>query len=218
MTETLAEPRRPRREEDATAPFVLDRTSTRPPPAPDDLEPESIAHVEHDGEHDGVVHLVSRRSDPSERGETPHAPETTADEAAPSGDARALAAHLTEPRLDRAGRRAVRLLAWALAMDALVLLTLASISLGRLTREGAGAPDLLIGGVTLVLALPCLLGAQSAARIGRRGATPTTDAHRFAQSVGHLRALFVIKATVLFTTLGLGCFAFSLVASLLALL
>jgi hypothetical protein len=215
MTETLAEPRRPRREEDATAPFVLDRTSTRPPPAPEELEPASIPHAGEDVEHDGVVHLVSRRSDPSERGEASHADEATP--VAPPADARD-AAHATEPRLDRAGRRSVRLLAWALAMDALVLLTLASISLGRLTREGAGAPDLLIGGVTLVLALPCILGAQSAARIGRRGATPTTDAHRFAQSVGHLRALFVIKATVLFTTLGLGCFAFSLVASLLALL
>jgi hypothetical protein len=211
MTETLAEPRRPRHEDDATAPFALDRPSTRPPPPPERLEAESFSGVEDDA-HDGFVHLVSRRSDPGERGE---APQSTG---VPSPEARELAAHATEPRLDRAGRRAVRLLAWALAMDAVVLLTLATMSLGRLTREGAGAPDLLIGGVMVVLALPCILGAQSAARIGRRDATPTTDAHRFAQSVGHLRALFVIKATVLFTTLGLGCFAFSLIASLLALL
>jgi hypothetical protein len=197
---------------------VLDRTSTRPPPAPEASEPVPPLHLDahHDDTEDEIVHLVSRRSGPGAEGETSHTPEHAPEDAPREG--RETAAHAVEPRLDRAGRRAVRLLAWALAMDALVLLTLASISLGRLTREGAGAPDLLIGGVTLVLALPCILGAQSAARIGRRGATPTTDAHRFAQSVGHLRALFVIKATVLFTTLGLGCFAFSLIASLLALL
>lgn len=212
MTETLAESRRARRDDEGTAPFVLDRTSTRPPPAPADRPEPTIA--DSDEVHDGVVHLVSRRSDPGPVRDGAHEPRAAAGPEPNTPDG----AHATEPRLDRAGRRSVRLLAWALGMDAIVLLTLASISLGRLTGEGAGAPDLLIGGVTLVLALPCILGARSAAAIGRRGATPTTDAHRFAQSVGHLRALFMFKAAVLFATLGLGCFAFSLVASLLALL
>ncbi|MBN8609898.1 MAG: hypothetical protein J0L92_04910 [Deltaproteobacteria bacterium] len=206
MTETLGERRR-RGEDDATAPFVLDRSSVRPPttePPPTHetgASPNPDEHA-HD-EHDGVVDLVSRRSIPSS--EPLPAPAATSR----ANDTR---------RLDKPGRRAARWLAWALVVDALVLLTLAFTSLGRLLDEGAGAPDLLIGSVSLVLALPCVLGARHLAGVGRRTSTPTHDAHGFAQGIGHLRALFVIKATVLFMTLGLGCFAFWLIASLLALL
>lgn len=212
MTETLGERRR-RAEDDATAPFVLDRSSVRPPEAPPTGETEAgpdaaadeHAHDAHD-EHDGVVDLVSRRSIPSSEPLTAQPALTRTSRA---NDTR---------RLDKTGRRAARWLAWALVVDAMVLLTLAFTSLGRLLDEGAGAPDLLIGSVSLVLALPCVLGARQLAGVGRRNGTPTHDAHGFAQGIGHLRGLFVIKATVLFMTLGLGCFAFSLIASLLALL
>lgn len=213
MTEALGERRR-RGEDDATAPFVLDRSSVRPPttePPPTigppthetaDAPPDEHAH----DEHDGVVDLVSRRSIPSTE---PLAAQPALAATSRANDTR---------RLDKPGRRAARWLAWALVVDALVLLTLAFTSLGRLLDEGAGAPDLLIGSVSLVLALPCVLGARHLAGVGRRTSTPTHDAHGFAQGIGHLRALFVIKATVLFMTLGLGCFAFWLIASLLALL
>lgn len=204
MTEALTEPSASQRNDEGTAPFILDR-SVADAPAP--LGSEAAAPSE--DEHDGVVHLVSRREDPSGR---PREPSDVPDEVpARPEDA-------TEPRLDRAGRRAARLLAWALGVDAVVALTLAAVSLGRLARGGAGVPDLVLGAVALTLALPCILGAQSAARIGRRGTTPASDAHRFAKSIGRLRWLFALKATVLFTTLGLGCFAFSMIASLLALL
>ncbi len=224
MTETVG--RRGRRKEDeATAPFVLDRSSVRPPPpaASESAERESLrddaaiaspvaspvaghaleaalvdgtASGEHD-EHDGVVDLVSRRSVPSEQPVRTSAPADTR-------------------RLDRAGRRASRWLAWALVVDAAVLLTLAFTSLSRLLDGAAGAPDLLIGSVTFVLALPCLLAARHLGGIGRRSTTRVHDAHGFAQGIGHLRAIFMLKAFVLASTLGLGCLAFSLIASLLA--
>lgn len=281
MTELAPQRRARRPEDDATAPFSLERTSSRPPAMDAPGEESSVGgaaeHVERSAEHveraveraghgphqgledalddhDGVVHLVSRRSDPSGRVsiEPPrdwahepapvedHAPEEPSVLDAPpadhgiAGDGIAhdetpgaaasvdhSAARRSEPdtrRLDRAGVRATRFLTTALAVDALVLLTLASMTLARLRYEAAGAPDLLVGLVALVLALPCLLGAISLFRMARRGSSATTDAHRFAQGIGHLRAIFVIKATVLFATLGLGCFAFSLVASLLAVL
>ncbi len=123
-------------------------------------------------------------------------------------------------RLDRGGRRAVRRLVLALVLEALVLASLAGVSLGRLVRDGGGAagPDALIGAVALVLTLPTIFGAYELARVGRAGSTPPLDARRLARGVGHLRTLFIVKATVLFTTLGLGCFVFSLLAALLTAL
>lgn len=118
-------------------------------------------------------------------------------------------------RLDRAGRRATRLVAAALFVDAVVLFALVGVSAIRISEAGAGIPDLMVGGLALILALPCLLGAHSLRRVGHLD--PSGDAHLFAQGIGHLRGIFVLKATVLFTALGLSCFAFSLLASLLAL-
>lgn len=225
LTPTPDRSARKRRDEE-TAPFVLDRSSVRPPP-----EPSTTASHE----EDAIVDLVARRSDPiapmtaleppstsppSGSGSGSDEIPTAAPEASPSGEQALPARASGAPSLplDRPGRRALRLVSWALALDGLVLLTLSGAAAARLTREGAGAPDLLLAGVALVLALPSLLGANLLFRVGRRGSTETLDARRFSQGIGHLRAIFVIKATVLFTTLGLGCFVFSLVASLLALL
>lgn len=135
--------------------------------------------------------------------------------AAPTGPASVPQTAAAPARLDRAGRRATRLVVAALLADALVLLLLAGVSAIRVSEAGAGIPDLMVGGLALILALPCLLGAHSLRRVGQLD--PTGDAHLFAQGIGHLRGIFVLKATVLFTALGLSCFAFSLIASLLAL-
>lgn len=222
MTEAIDDRRM--RGDGETGPFRLERSSVHPqlPPHDDDRAQNASSRAASLPPDDLVLELVSRRSDAispatdtadATKEDAPTAPAVAEEDAAP-----APTTDTSMLRLDRAGRRAARLLTWALAFDALVLFSLAFAGFLRVTRGGAGAPDLLVGSVAFVLALPCALGAQSLLRLGRGRATATTDARRFAQGIGHLRAIFVIKATVLFTTLGLGCFAFSLVASLLAFL
>jgi len=169
VTHAAADRRARGSEDDATAPFVLDRSAERVSEPP---------HVEDRGEVEPA---------------TP----------------------LPPARLDRAGRRATRFVAAALFLDALVLLALVGVSTVRISEAGAGIPDLMVGGLALILALPCLLGAHSLRRVGHLDATG--DAHLFANGIGHLRGFFLLKATVLFTALGLSCFAFSLIASFLAL-
>lgn len=170
MTHAAADRRARAVEDDATAPFILDRSAERVSEPPDAAE---------------------------ERGE--------GEPATP----------LPPARLDRAGRRATRFVAAALFVDALALLALVGVSAVRISEAGAGIPDLMVGGLALILALPCLLGAHSLRRVGHLDATG--DAHLFANGIGHLRGFFLLKATVLFTALGLSCFAFSLIASFLAL-
>ncbi len=171
------------REDDATAPFVLERA----PEQGTGPTPESAPRDSGLPSDEVPIELV-----------TPATPDPGA------------------LPLDRGGRRAARLVTQALVLDALLLLGLAGASVVRISRADAGVPDLLVGGLALVLSLPCLLGARSLWRLGRGSATE--DAHHFAQGIAHLRGIFVLKATVLFSALGLGCFAFSLIASLLALL
>jgi hypothetical protein len=198
-----------RREEDATAPFVLDRAAPPDEPillgsplrADTEPAPDAPRHDDDATHHDAGVH------DDVTMHEALHGEERSSE---PVGaDPAALP-------LDRAGRRAGRRLVWALLLDAALLLTVTATAGLRMSRAGPGAPDVLFGGLALVLALPCLLSAWSFRGLGQGSAHD--DAHRFAQGIAHLRSIFVLKATVLFATLGLGCFAFSLIASLLSLL
>lgn len=207
MTEALGEPGLRPSEDDETAPFALERTAdperapgpplAAPEVAPDiapDMAPEVAPAVAHEVTPE-IAHGVV----------TPGARETPI----PLVDPASLP-------LDRMGRRAARFVTQALLLDALVLVGLAVACGVRLRHEGAGAPDLLLGGLALVLALPCLLAARSLYGLGR--GTATDDAHRFAQGIAHLRGIFVLKATLLFATLGLGCFTFSLLVSLFSLM
>lgn len=181
-----------RPEDDGTAPFVL-----RERPGDDTTAPFALDR------------FAGRDEPPARSDADPPAPE--------AADA---TAHVEQDPnsypLDRAGRRAGRMVAWALLLDGLVLGAIVVVAGLRVSRAGAGVPDVLLGGLALVLALPCLLAARSFWGLGKGSARD--DAHRFADGIAHLRGIFILKATVLFTTLGLGCFAFSLIASLLALL
>lgn len=196
MTEALTE----RPEDDGTAPFVL-----RERPGDDATAPFALERVA-DPTPGAVGDPVAA---PGEEGLAP-AEEAHAPSEAPT------APDPSSYPLDRAGRRAGRQIVWALVLDAGILATIVAHAGLRISRSGAGAPDVLLGGLALVLALPCLLAARSFWGLGR--GTAKEDAHRFAQGIAHLRGIFVLKATVLFATLGLGCFVFSLVASLLSLL
>jgi hypothetical protein len=191
VTEAFTE----RPEDDGTAPFVLTER-----PGDDETAPFALERVAEPGEGGEDVEDVHRDPTPSDEAPVPLEP-------APDP--------MLYP-LDREGRRAGRRIVWALLLDAGVLVTLAVMAGLRVSRGGAGAPDVLLGGLALVLALPCLLAARSFWGLGR--GTAVDDAHRFAQGIAHLRGIFVLKATVLFATLGLGCFVFSLIASLLSLL
>lgn len=176
-------------EADATAPFVLHRR--------DALEQAPNAET-HD--HDDPREDVPAESVPQAEG----SPEV---EASPANDRRPL---------DRAGRRAARRASFALLLDGVALLGLAGASVTRIARTGAGIPELVLGGIALVLALPCLFAARSLRRVGRRDASAVEDAHGLAQGVAHLRGLFILKASLLFLFLGLGCFVSSVVGAFLA--
>lgn len=167
------------------------------------------------GEEEPTAPFVLDRA--AERVSEPGAPRAQPADGPPGGAPGAPPLELipAPARLDRAGRRATRLLVAALLLDALVLLFLVGVSAVRVTEAGAGIPDLMVGGLALILALPCLLAAHSLRRVGQLD--PIGDAHLFAHGIGHLRGIFMLKAGVLFTALGLSCFAFSLIASLLAL-
>jgi hypothetical protein len=158
---------------------------------------------------------LERVADPAPTGATPE----DGPEVPPETPRETVPIPLVDPAtlpLDRGGRRAARFVTQALVLDALVLLGLTTACGVRLARGAAGAPDLLLGGLALVLALPCLLAARSLHGLGR--GTATDDAHRFAQGIAHLRGIFVLKATLLFATLGLGCFTFSLLVSLFSVM
>lgn len=154
--------------------------------------------------------LLAPRTQPSEV-------EDTALAAAPEPESLAPAEPLT---LDGAGRGAVRRVSLAIFLEAFVLASLAVASFTRVFRDGVEAmgPELLVGALALALAIPALHSARDFWRVGRRSSDAKSDARYVVQAVGHLRALFIVKATLLFVTLGLGCFAFSLIAALVAAL
>ena len=120
-----------------------------------------------------------------------------------------------ERKLDRAGRRSLRFLKQSLLVHGALLAVVGFASCLRIVRIGWSPPELVVGGLAFVLSLPCFLSANTLWRLGR---TPDAhlDAHKFAQGIAHLRAMFVLRATLLFATLGASCFAFSLIAAFIA--
>jgi hypothetical protein len=172
-----------------TEPFLLDRATPR---ADAELDSERISL-----DPEGAIPLV-RRSEPV----PPEATEAT--EVAP-----------VDRVLDRAGRRGLRFLKQSLLVHGTLLAAVGIASCLRVARIGWSAPELVVGGLGFVLALPCFLSARTLWRLGR---TPDAhlDAQKFAQGIAHLRAMFVLRATLLFTTLAVSCFAFSLIAAFIA--
>ena len=120
-----------------------------------------------------------------------------------------------ERKLDRAGRKSLRFLKQSLLVHGALLAAVGVASCVRIVRIGWSPPELVVGGLGFVLSLPCFLSANTLWRLGR---TPDAhlDAHKFAQGIAHLRAMFVLRATLLFATLGVSCFAFSLIAAFIA--
>lgn len=175
-----------------TEPFLLDRTSA---PRVDsehvDAEPATSERISLDPE--SAIPLV-RRSEPS--------PE---DASAPP----------VERKLDAAGRRGLRFLKQSLLVHGTLLAAVGIASSVRIARAGWSAPELVVGGLGFVLALPCFLSARTLWGLGRTS-DEHRDAQKFAQGIAHLRAMFVLRATLLFTTLGVSCFAFSLIAAFIA--
>ena len=176
-------------EREPTEPFILDR-----------LDPES------------AIPLV-RRSQSSEESASLEgaSPESASLESASPESA----SPPVEKKLDRAGRRSLRFLKQSLLVHGSLLAVVGVASCIRIVRIGWSPPELVVGGLALVLSLPCFLSANTLWRLGR---TPDDhlDAHKFAQGIAHLRAMFVLRATLLFTTLGVSCFAFSLIAAFIA--
>lgn len=177
-----------------TEPFLLDRTSA-PRVEAEEADSERISL-----DPEGAIPLV-RRSEPVPPESTDA---TEATEVAP-----------VDRVLDRAGRRGLRFLKQSLLVHGTLLAAVGIASCLRVARIGWSAPELVVGGLGFVLALPCFLSARTLWRLGR---TPDAhlDAQKFAQGIAHLRAMFVLRATLLFTTLAVSCFAFSLIAAFIA--
>ena len=133
----------------------------------------------------------------------------------PESDRPERASLSVERKLDRAGRRSLRFLKQSLLVHGTLLAAVGAASCFRIARIGWSPPELVVGGLAFVLSLPCFLSANTLWRLGRT-ADAHLDAHKFAQGFAHLRAMFVLRATLLFTTLGVSCFAFSLIAAFIA--
>ena len=175
-------------EREPTEPFLLDRTNA---PAPERTSSERISL-----DPETAIPLVRR----SDSGVVPGLAEAPAP---------------IDRKLDAAGRRGLRLLKQSLIVHGMLLAAVGVASCVRMARIGWSAPELVVGGLGFVLALPCFLSARTLWGLGRT-ADAHLDAHKFAQGIAHLRAMFVLRASLLFTTLCVGCFAFSLIAAFIA--
>lgn len=198
MTDPAREPQ-PRGDE-PTAPFMLKPTSERPDPRADDA-------TERPGPA-GDGGSANEELDPSSAQESLAVP-------IPLARIRSRSAELpARSGLDASGRRVLRRLASALAVETAMLLGVLVLAIARAVEHGVGAPDVLVGGLAAVLAMPSMLALASLRGVTR--AEPSVAAQRIAQSLAHLRGVFVIKATLLFAVLSVGCFLFSVLVALLA--
>lgn len=116
--------------------------------------------------------------------------------------------------------RSIRSLAGWLALTGLTTLAICGV-LGAQWSQGRGSvPSAVAAVLTGAVGLWSLLAGWHlgrAVRLDRHAASPQA-VHQLVSGFSHLRSILILKAIGLFLVLGLSCFAFSIVASLLALL
>ncbi|WP_157068812.1 hypothetical protein [Sandaracinus amylolyticus] len=205
MTGEPPEVRGRRREESAReptpapAPRRLELVLSEPPPAPDSSE------------------IAIRESDPS-------VPKTPAPTPAPIAEPEPIPAPAV-PRAEpvpfaKSEARMVRSLAGWLGVTGLATLAICGVFAAQWAQGRGSVPSAALAVISGAIGLWSLLAGWHFGRVVRRHRDErTADAlHQLVSAFGHLRSILILKAIGLFLVLGLSCFAFSIVASLLALL
>lgn len=109
----------------------------------------------------------------------------------------------------------IRSLARTVALTGLSSIAIGSIVIAQLTLGHGNVPSVVAGVLVGAIGLWSLLAGFHFYRVGR---TQREDAAQLVAAFANLRSIFLLKAIGLFLALALSCFAFSIVASLLALL
>lgn len=109
----------------------------------------------------------------------------------------------------------VRSLARTLGLTGLFSIAIGAIVVSQLSLGRGDVPSVVAGVLIGAIGAWSLLAGFHFHRVGR---TPREDALQLVAAFGNLRSIFLLKAIGLFLALALSCFAFSIVASLLALL
>lgn len=109
----------------------------------------------------------------------------------------------------------IRSLARTVALTGLFSIAIGAIVVAQLTLGHGNVPSVVAGVLVGAIGLWSLLAGFHFHRVGR---TQREDAAQLVAAFGNLRSIFLLKAIGLFLALALSCFAFSIVASLLALL
>ncbi|UJR83104.1 Hypothetical protein I5071_51700 [Sandaracinus amylolyticus] len=185
----------------APTPRRLELVISEPPPAPDSSESVPIVVRE----SDPVVKTPALTPAPVSEPEPIPAPAVAPPERVPFGK--------TEARM-------VRSLAGWLGVTGVVTLAICGVFAAQWAQGRGSVPSAALAVISGAIGLWSLLAGWHFGRVVRRHRDErTADAlHQLVSAFGHLRSILILKAIGLFLILGLSCFAFSIVASLLALL
>jgi hypothetical protein len=114
-----------------------------------------------------------------------------------------------------ADARMIRSLGGWLGLTGLATLTISAICAAQWATGRASVPSAVVAVLTFAIGLWSVLAGF---HLGRALRSEKDGAHQLVRTFSNLRSIFILKAVGLFLCLALGCFAFSIVASLLALL
>ena len=111
--------------------------------------------------------------------------------------------------------RMIRSLGGWLGLTGLATLAISAICAAQWATGRASVPSAVVAVLTGAIGLWSVLAGF---HLGRALRSEKDGAHQLVRTFSNLRSIFILKAVGLFLCLALGCFAFSIVASLLALL
>lgn len=109
----------------------------------------------------------------------------------------------------------IRSLARTVGLTGLCSISIGAIVVAQLVMGRGNVPSAVAAVLVAAIGAWSLLAAFHFQRVGR---SDREDAAQLVAAFGNLRSIFLLKAIGLFLVLALSCFAFSVVASLLALL
>lgn len=116
---------------------------------------------------------------------------------------------------DVAEAKMIRSLAGWLGITAIATLGVCGVLAAQWAQGRGSVPSAVAAVLTGAVGVWTLLAGWHLGRVVR---TDHDDAHELVSAFGNLRSILILKAIGLFLVLGLSCFAFSIIASLLALL
>lgn len=114
-----------------------------------------------------------------------------------------------------AEQRMIRSLASWIALTGLAMIGVSAVCGAQWATGRASVPSAVVSVLAGAIGLWSLLAGW---HFGRVVASDRDDTHQLVRAFSNLRSIFILQAIGLFLALALGCFAFSIVASLLALL